>query len=313
MFRPSTSAITDNKKDKVLRVATVAMQCDLSPHKNRERMLDFITRIKKEQPEVDLIVFGETILGWFFNPGRTKEYHQEIAETIPGATTKQLSEIAVAENIYLSFGMTEKVAGAVFNSQVIINPTGEIIGVHRKFFMRDSTFQPGTRPVTVADVKGIRTGLVICFDIRSNKVVKALRKSKLDLIIHSMADDKDPNFFGAGFLARNFGTWYVTANRFGDEGGHFWCGHLFISNPLGKICVKGTDKEQYLFYELHFSTEQSVIKKFLQTIYRKCSLVGHILSNFTIALSYVSDASKVRRRKRREKRKLKKKKEEPNN
>ena len=289
------------KKVQILKVATVAMQCDVSPSKNQERMIHFIKLIKKEQPKVDLIVFGETILGWYFKPGKTIEYHQEIAETIPGTTTKKLAEIAEAENVYLSFGISEREGESVFNSQVIINSEGAIDVVHRKFLMRDSTFQPGTKLVSISEIKGLKVGVVICFDIRSSKVRKALMKSKVDLVIHSMADDEDPNFFGAGFLSRYFGTWYLTANRFGDEEGRFWNGHMFIADPSGRLLVKGLNKEQYLFYELKVATNESRFRKFTRKIYLKLSLVIHILKNFRIAMSYVTDASRVRRRKRREK------------
>lgn len=293
------------KNVQCLKVATVAMQCDVSPSKNQERMIHFIKLIKKDHPKVKLIVFGETILGWYFKPGKTKEYHQEIAETIPGATTKKLAEIAIAENVYLSFGITEREGDMVFNSQVIINAEGGIDVVHRKFLMRDSTFQPGTKLVSISNIKGLKVGIVICFDIRSSKVRKALMKNKVDLVIHSMADDEDPNFFGAGFLSRYFGTWYLTANRFGDEEGRFWNGHMFIADPSGRLQVKGLNKEQYLFYELKVATNESRFRKFTRKLYLKFSLVIHILKNLRIAYSYVADASKVRRMKRREQREKK--------
>ncbi|MBK5113883.1 MAG: carbon-nitrogen hydrolase family protein [Candidatus Heimdallarchaeota archaeon] len=289
-----------------LKVATVAMQCDISPEKNIERIERFIKRIKKEYPKVELIVFGETILGWYFNPGKTKEYHEEIAETIPGESTKRLSEIAKAENVYITFGMSEREGRSVFNSQVMINANGGIDAVHRKFFMRDSTFQAGNNPVTITDIKGLKIAFVICFDIRSIEVRKALKKSKKDIIIHSMADDEDPKFFGAGFLSRSFGTWYMTANRYGFEEEKFWNGHMFIANPLGKLLVKGFDEEQYLYYELKVNTKESRFKKFNRNIFLQFSLVIHILKHFRIASSFVKDASNVRRKKRHNLREKKK-------
>ena len=269
-------------------------------------MIQFIKRIKKEQPEVELIVFGETILGWYFNADNTEQYHQEIAEPIPGEITDKLSEVAKSEKVYLSFGITEREGKSVYNSQVILNTDGDIIAVHRKFFARDKTFQTGKKPVTITEIKGLKIGLVICFDIRSNAVRKALMDSNADLIIHSMADDEDPKFFGAGFLSRSFGTWYVTANHFGDEGGRFWNGHMFIAEPSGKLVIKGFNKEQYLYYEAVVKINESSFKKSVRKLILKFSLVIHILLHLKIAFGYVADASKVRRRKRRENRNKKK-------
>lgn len=294
------------KSIQILNVASVSMQCDDSPSKNREKMIQFIKQIKKEHTNVDLIVFGESILGRFFKPGKTKEYHHEIAEIIPGETTNELSKLAKLENIYLTFGMSEREGDSIFNSQVFINPEGRIDAIHRKFLMRDSTFKPGNKLVTTTEIKGLKVGIVICFDIRSSKIRKALMKSNLDLVIHSMADDEDPNFFGAGFLSRYFGTWYITANRYGLEDNHFWNGYLFIADPLGRLQVKGANKEQYLFYELEIKTNESWFRKFTRKIFLKFSLIFHIIKNLRIALSYVTDSSKVRRRKRREQRKKRK-------
>ncbi|NHK32720.1 MAG: carbon-nitrogen hydrolase family protein [Asgard group archaeon] len=295
-------------KIKRLNIAAVAMQCDEDPNKNLDYMIDFIQRIKREQSKVELIVFGETILGWFFKPGKTKEYHQEIAETIPGKSTMNLAEIAKKENVYLTFGISDKEGEVIFNSQVIINPKGEIQTVHRKFLSRDETFQAGKKKVTLTEIMGIKTGIIICFDVRSSQVVKEMKKNKPELIIHSMADDEDPKFFGAGFLARNFGTWYVTANRYGYEGKKYWSGHMFISNPKGKLCTKSTDKEDYIYYSIEIPIKKSKFKGLFQNIGRKISLIFHILKNLKIALSYVTDASKVRRRKRQQKRRLKRQK-----
>jgi predicted amidohydrolase len=307
-FMAKKRKLTKNRIGKInrLNIAAVAMQCDENPNRNLDNMIDFIQRIKREQTMVELIVFGETILGWFFNPGKTKEYHQEIAETIPGKATRKLAEIAKKENVYLTFGISEKEGEAIFNSQVIINPKGEIQAVHRKFLARDETFQAGKRKITLTDIKGIKTGIIICFDVRSSQVVKEMKRNKPELIIHSMADDNDPKFFGAGFLARNFGTWYVTANRYGYEGKKYWSGHMFISNPQGKLCIKSTDKEDYIYYTIEIPIRKSICKRILQNIGRKISLIFHVLIHLKIALSYVTDASKVRRRKRQQKRRLKK-------
>jgi len=54
--------------------------------------------------------------------------------------------------------------------------------------MRESFFTPGEKPVTVTYIKDIKTGIVICYEVQSKEVNKALRKNKLDLIIHSLAN-----------------------------------------------------------------------------------------------------------------------------
>ena len=285
-----------SKAERTLKVATVAMQCDLSPKKNLERMTNFIQQIKEEQPQVELIFFGETILGWYFNPGKTKEYHEEIAETVPGEATNHISQLAKDNQVYISFGMTEKIETAIYNSQIVIDSQGEIVAIHRKVNMRDDTFTASLQPVTVVEINEVKTATIICYDAQSVKVTQALKKQKPDLILRSLADDEDPNFFGAGFLARNYGTWIITANRFGDEGGHYWNGHMYISNPMAELCCKGFDKEQYFFYELAFVGKRRWLKRFLHRSFLKFSIVSHVLKNLGTAAAIVSDRVRVLRK-----------------
>ncbi len=45
----------------------------------------------KAHPDVELVLFGEMILG-HYNPGGMPEYHRKISEPIPGPTTQALGE-----------------------------------------------------------------------------------------------------------------------------------------------------------------------------------------------------------------------------
>ena len=53
-----------------------------------------VEETKRDRPDVCLIFFGETILGWFYKKGETREYHESIAETVPGPTTEFIAELA---------------------------------------------------------------------------------------------------------------------------------------------------------------------------------------------------------------------------
>ena len=282
---------------KHLKIATTAMVVDEDPEKNLQRMTNFIEEIKQNHPDVELIVFGETIHGWFFNFKKTAEYHHKISESVPGKTTEVMSELASKNNVYLSFGINEKDQDVFYNSQILIDPLGKITAVHRKRKMRESFFAPGEHPVTVTQIKDIKTGIVICYDVQSKEVNKALRKSKLDLIIHSLADDKDHRWFGTGYLSRSYDAWLINANRFGEEGGHYWNGWLSIANPLGKICISGLEKEQYLYYEIGIVEQKRFIKT-IRKMYVRLGRIFHVIKNLDLALATVFDRSKVKKNKK---------------
>ena len=280
----------EKEADKRLRIATVAMQCDIDPETNRRKMVEIIDDIKDEHSNVELIVFGETILGWYQKPPETGDYHEEIAETIPGITSRLISRLALENKIYVSFGIVEKDDGKLFNAQVLIDPKGEIIAVQRKRNPKCESFQPGDRPVMFVDINGVKTGIVICFDIQSELTAKEISENEPHLVIISNADwsnDWDTRNFGIGYLARRFNSWIVSSNRFGDEGEIHWDGHIEISSPMGDLCCLKKSEEQYAYYDVGFDLDQSQAKKTLRKAYMKMSLAYHTLKNLDIALKYV--------------------------
>ena len=172
------------KASKRLKIASVAMQCVPEPQENRTHLAEWVAAVLDQHPDVELILFGETILGWYAKRSGSKVYHQSIAETIPGETTRLASALALENRIYLCFGMTESYQDEIYNSQLLINPQGEIEAVHRKFHLMESAsvFKPGKKPVTVVEIHDIRIGIIVCSDIQSAVVRKALKHQKVELI-----------------------------------------------------------------------------------------------------------------------------------
>ena len=268
---------------KRLKIATVAMSCALDPATNRARIVDTVDAILRAHPDIGLVVFGEMILGWY-SPGEMPEYHRQISQPISMETLKPFSSLAARRGIYLCLGIPEMNGPSLHNTQVLINPQGDIQAIHRKWNLkpgeRKANYQPGPRPVTITDIKGVKTGIVICSDAASPRTMWELMKSRLDLIILSLADDRDTDRFMAKFNARMYDAWIVTANRYGDENGTFWNGHIVISDPLGSLRVTAQDQEGYLVYELVFDTDRSWPKRLIRNMVVKASLPIHVLKNW---------------------------------
>ena len=268
-----------------LNVAGVAMTCDVEPAINRQRMLDAVRTVKAEHPDVDLIMFGEAITGWYSMGGETAAYHRKIAETIPGATTALMRDAAREHRVYLSFGLSEASAESVYNSQVLIDPAGSIVAVHRKVNLQGSrVFMPGVVPVTMADVKGVRTAIIICSDIQSSQVRKALRAGRPQLILGSLANASDPHWFVSGMIAKMCGSWILTANRYGPDGRQFFDGQMIVADPLGELRVKAKDSAQHITYEIRFDERRSAVRDALRSMYRYESLGIHLVTAISLLL-----------------------------
>ncbi|MBN1935353.1 MAG: carbon-nitrogen hydrolase family protein [Anaerolineae bacterium] len=279
----------ETKTTRRIKIATTAMRCERNAWDNRTRIAVMIEAVMQQQPDVELILFGEMILGWYM-PGKQSDYHRQISEPIPGETTQTLVLLAQKFGIYICLGISELDGDRLYNSQVLLNPQGEIQVVHRKSNLKpgevDGGYQPGSAKVTATEIKGIKTGLVICSDTASPRTMWALMRGKFGLILHSLADD-DRDDFVTKFQARMYDAWFVTANRFGQENGHFWPGLITVTDPLGAIRSAAQGQEQFLVYELHLAEAGSWFKRAIRNIWVKAPLIVHVIKNWKQARSYL--------------------------
>jgi predicted amidohydrolase len=273
-----------------LTVVGVAMACDRDPEKNLLKIANTLETITQAHPAVDLVIFGEMILGWY-NPGGMPVYHRRISKPLSRETLQPFASLATRHRIHLCFGMSEISDGPLHNTQVLLTPQGEIQAVHRKWNLKpgevQANYQPGPGPVTITDIKGVKTAIVICSDAASPRGMWELMRHRPDLIILSLADDADEGQFMAKFNARMYDAWIVAANRYGEENGCFWNGHMVISDPCGALRATGQGQEQYLAYELGFADEQPWLTRAIRNMWVKAPLAFHIVRHWRRARSYL--------------------------
>jgi predicted amidohydrolase len=110
----------------------------------------------------DVIVLGE-LLNVIGAPGTLDSN----AESIPGPSTNAISTVARAQHVNIAFGMVERVGGALFNSAVLLDRNGTIIGKYHKVQLPLSDAAGGLAPgdsVPVFDTDFGRVALLICQD-----------------------------------------------------------------------------------------------------------------------------------------------------
>jgi predicted amidohydrolase len=216
MFSKTHTYLYDESKAaKRIKVASVAMACDREAASNRDRIISTIDAIMQTHPDVEMVIFGEMTLGWY-KPGELEEYHQGISEHVPGPTTRALAELALKYGIYVCFGISELEGVRLYNSQVLLDPQGEIQALYRKRNLKPGEvkahYHPGPAMVTTTEIKGVKTGMVICSDTASTRTMWELMCGRLELIIHSLADD-DRDDFVTRFQARMYDAWFITLWR----------------------------------------------------------------------------------------------------
>jgi predicted amidohydrolase len=143
---------------------------------NLQRHLWFIDKVAAEK--VDFVGFPELSLsGYHFSPNMTWL-------RLDGPEIKALQQKAIEKGIYISVGFAEQDAnGKRWNTQIIINPKGEIIGIHRKIYLTSEVgYTQAGFEHNVFDVKGVKVGIAICADGTNKKNLQALVKNGAQVI-----------------------------------------------------------------------------------------------------------------------------------
>lgn len=259
-----------------LSIAAVCMTCDPEPSVNLDRMADVVRRTRQDDPGVRLVFFGETILGWFYRNDETRAYHERIAESIPGPATQAMAKLAMAHDVYICFGMTERGDGVLYNAQVLIDPSGEIVDVHRKVKIRNPVFEPGPRPLTTVEIDGAKVALAICADVRHPQVIRQIRRARPAIVLASLAD------YATGLLLpRMMGTlfdaWTVVANRHGQEPPIFWPGLITVTDPMARLRDHHVGSPHVLVHRIPVRSRNPWVSRLLRRGIVGCKLVGLLL------------------------------------
>ncbi|HVC95767.1 MAG TPA: nitrilase-related carbon-nitrogen hydrolase [Pirellulales bacterium] len=165
------------------RVAAVSMNGYLGETERVLRAIDdWCKRAAAEKAE--LVLFPELVVHGHCTPNTW-----ELAEPVPdGPSVARLAEIAKRHRLVLSAGMSEKENDLVFNTQVVVGPTG-YIGKQRKLHLsRDEGFYyTGGREITVFDIGPCKVGIVICYDNQFPEIARvlALRGAEVILMPHA--------------------------------------------------------------------------------------------------------------------------------
>lgn len=131
----------------------------------------------------DLVMFPELILSAGYSLG--DKFH-DVAEPIPGPSTRALAEKARERNVYIMAGIAERGAtGTVYNSAVILGREGDLVGAYRKthiFTPTESFFALGTT-LPVFDLDFARVGIPICYDMEFPEPARVLCLAGAEMLL----------------------------------------------------------------------------------------------------------------------------------
>ncbi len=241
-------------KESTLTVAAVCMNAVLDKDENLRKIFYYMDEAKNGG--ATLIVFPEIALQQ--NPAwgediPTKEeldYVYNTAETIPGSSTDRLVAKAKELNVYVIFGMTEKISNedSLYNTSVFIGPDS-IIGKYRKMNLWNGGHEhfcwKKGKETGVFDSPFGKVGLMICIDMY-RWLAPDLAKEGANLLVTVSAwpvSGKELFEKVTKGSASMTNLWHIVSNQVGSVGDVQDYGHSRIVDPNGNIIADTGDEE----------------------------------------------------------------------
>ena len=233
----------------------------------------------------------------------------DLAETIPGPSTKLYCELAKKLGVVIVASLFEKRApGLYHNTAVVIESNGEIVGKYRKMHIPDDPayyekfyFTPGDLGFHPIQTSVGKLGVLVCWDQWYPEAARLMAMQGAEMLIYptaiGYADNDTPEeqqrqrmawqTVMRGHAVAN-GLPVVAVNRVGLEpdpsgqtaGIQFW-GTSFVAGPQGEIIYEAsTDDEESIVVEMDMDRSEQVRRWWPFLRDRRIDAYGDITKRF---------------------------------
>jgi len=182
--------------------------------------------------------------------------HFALAEPIgDGPTSALCRALAVEAGAYVVGSLFERADGRYFNTAVIFDPRGHLVGYTRKQhipsgsgYHEDYYFEPGDSDYPVHDLGCVRLAIPTCYDQWFPELARIYALNGAELIVYPTAIGSEPDCpdldtqpcwqtVMRGHAIAN-GIFIAAVNRTGNEGVVDFYGSSFICDPLGRLLAR---------------------------------------------------------------------------
>lgn len=267
-----------------LKLALIQQQCGPDKEVNLRHSHELIRAAARKGAR--LVVLIELHNDLYFCQHQNPEYFDK-AESIPGASTEQLAQMARENQVVLVTSLFEKRApGLYHNTGVVFETDGSIAGIYRKMHIPDDPgynekyyFTPGDLGFNPIQTSVGTLGVLICWDQWYPEAARLMALAGAEILIYPTAIGWDSADTPAEqqrqleawiTIQRSHavanGTYVAAANRIGFEadpsgvtaGAQFW-GNSFVAGPQGEIIAQaGAEKEEVLLAEIDLQRAEQV-------------------------------------------------------
>ncbi|MBI5485671.1 MAG: carbon-nitrogen hydrolase [Deltaproteobacteria bacterium] len=267
-----------------LKTAMIQQSCGVDRDANLEKSILMIRQAAASGAA--LIVLQELHTGLYFCQVEDPALF-DLAETIPGPSTKTLGELARELGVVIVASLFERrAAGLYHNTAVVLETDGTIAGKYRKMHIPDDPgfyekfyFTPGDLGFTPIRTSVGNLGVLVCWDQWYPEAARLMALAGADILIYPTAIGWDPADTPEE-QARQLEAWItvqrghavanglplISVNRTGfetsarksGEGIQFW-GNSFAAGPQGEFLAQAsTDAEQILLVDIDLARSENV-------------------------------------------------------
>ncbi|MBU1096648.1 MAG: acyltransferase [Ignavibacteriae bacterium HGW-Ignavibacteriae-2] len=270
-----------NKNKFIIGLLQLAYSANIG--ENTKKTLSWVKKAAKQGAQV--ICLPELYRTQYFCQKEDSKLF-DLAETIPGPSTKVFQKAAKENNVSIVLPLFEKRAPGVYhNSAVIINADGNMLGTYRKMHIPDDPgfyekyyFAPGDLGFKSFETKYGKIGTLICWDQWYPEAARLTALKGASVLFYPTAIGWHPaekERYGAAqkdswiTIQRSHaianGVYVASVNRTGFEktvenqdGIIFW-GSSFICDPQGVLIAQASeDKEEILMADVDLNHIETI-------------------------------------------------------
>jgi len=223
---------------------------DESPSKRIERL----ERQLQKNDALDLIVCPELFLSGYGSFDKIKEY----CEARTGKYASQISLLAKKYSTAILYTYPEKHNDNLFNSAQYFDSKGLSLVNHRKKMLpptadESKIFKPGSKS-SIIMVNGIKSAIVICYELEFPEIIRKLALQGVELIIAPTGQSSHwpaAALYNCRTRAFENGIYVIYANSTGSLNGINFMGESKIIGPDGLDVVNAGTTEKVITGEIN--------------------------------------------------------------
>jgi len=235
-----------------MKIGIAQLDCDLGDVDANVRKIASVAR-RAADAGCGLVVFPEMA-----DTGYNIDVIKRLASACDSGPCRVLRGLAANLEINIVCGFSERDGDDVYNSAAVIDTQGKPLGKYRKTHLfsmigEDRNLSRGDS-LTLVDVGGFKTGVMICYDLRFPEQARALALQGAELIVVIAAwPERRVEHWKLLTAARAVENQvYVAAvNRVGVDGGITFGGCSRVLDPFGAAVAEADgESDTLLFAEL---------------------------------------------------------------